>query len=59
MCSLFLLLLYMWYISNVQGFPFFSVYVLSYVCPVLSIWFEYPELLLLFQISCICPLYLV
>jgi hypothetical protein len=60
MCSLFLLILYMWYFSNVfVCFPFFSVFMkfivsvtLPYACPVLSMWFEYPELLLLF-ITCL------
>jgi hypothetical protein len=57
---------YMSYFSNVFGsFLFFSVFmiivsvILPYVCPVLSMWFEYPELLLLFLIAYICSLHLV
>jgi hypothetical protein len=45
---------------------FFCVFIMSivlvifpYAYPALSMWFEYPELLLLFLISCICSLYLV
>jgi hypothetical protein len=30
-----------------------------HMCPALSIWFEHPELPLLFLIACICSLYLV
>jgi hypothetical protein len=43
-----------------KRFPLFSVIVLSTVlvmlpcaCPVLSMWFEYTELLLLFLIACV------
>jgi hypothetical protein len=69
MCKLFLLILCMWYRSNVRVFicfPFFSVFMMSivsvifpYVCPVFNMWFEYPELPLLLLIACICSLYLV
>jgi hypothetical protein len=67
MCSLFLLILCMWYCSNVfTWFPFFCVFMMSivsvifqYVCPVFNTWFEYPELPLLLLIACICSLYLV
>jgi hypothetical protein len=60
-CSLSLLVLCMWYFSNVfRCFPFSSGFMMStvsvilpYVCPVFSMRFEYPELLLLFLISCI------
>jgi hypothetical protein len=38
--------------------PMVSVMVL-YFCPVFNMCFEYPELLLLFLIACICSLYLV
>jgi hypothetical protein len=66
MCNLSLLILRMRYFSTVfRRFHFFSVFmmfivsvILPYACPVLSIWFEYPELLLLFLIACICSLYL-
>jgi hypothetical protein len=46
MCTLFLLILYMWYFSDVfKRLPFFSVFMMSNVCysPVFNIWFEYPE----------------
>jgi hypothetical protein len=31
----------------------------SYVCPVFNMWLEYPKLLLLFLIACICSLHLL
>jgi hypothetical protein len=47
-------------------FPFLTVFktftvsvILSYVCPMFNICFEYPELLLLFLIDCMFSLYLV
>jgi hypothetical protein len=49
-CNLSLLILCMWYLSNVdEGFSFFSVFKLSivilpYVWSVLSMWFKYLEL---------------
>jgi hypothetical protein len=59
MCKLFLYNLCMWYFSCVfMCFPFlcvFMIYMVSlmgpYLCPVFSMWFEYPELPLLF---CYC-----
>jgi hypothetical protein len=56
--NLFLLAFYIWYISNVcRCFPFFSIFIilivsiiLPYMCPILNMRFEYPELLLLFFI---------
>jgi hypothetical protein len=64
MCKLPLL---MWYLSNVcKCFPSFCVIIMSsvsvmvpYVSPVFNMWFQYPELLLLFLIACIRSLYLV
>jgi hypothetical protein len=32
---------------------------IAYECPVFHIWFEYPELQLVFLIACNCSLYLV
>jgi hypothetical protein len=47
-------------------FTFFSVFmmytlsiIVPHVCPVLNIWFEYPELSLLFLVARICSLHLV
>jgi hypothetical protein len=65
MCKLFLVILWMWYFSNVfKYFHFFSVLMMSivsvmvpYVCPVFNMWLEYPKLLLLFLIACLCSLY--
>jgi hypothetical protein len=62
--NLSLLILCMWYLSNAfKCFPFFPVFVvlvtLPYAYPVLDMWFEYPELLLLFLIARICSLHLV
>jgi hypothetical protein len=62
-----LLILYMWYVSSVfMCFPFVCVFMMSMVsamvphlCPVFHMWLEYPELLLLFLIACMCSLYLV
>jgi hypothetical protein len=56
----------MWYFSSVLVcFPFSCVFMISmvsvmgpYLCPVFSMWFEYPELPLLF-FSNMCSLYLV
>jgi hypothetical protein len=58
-CNLFLLILCMWYCSNVfMSFPLLSVFTMSilsvifpYVCTVFNMWFEYPELPLLFLIA--------
>jgi hypothetical protein len=66
MCTLFLMILYMWYFSYVfKCFPFFSDFMMPvvsvmvpYVCLLFNIWFKYPELPLLFLISCICSLFL-
>jgi hypothetical protein len=57
----------MWYLSKVFNcLPFLPVLmtsivsaVVSYVCPVFNIWFEYPELALLLLIEWMCSLYLV
>jgi hypothetical protein len=57
----------MWYFSSVfVCFPFLCVFTISmvsvmgpYLCPVFSMWFEYPELPLLFFIADMCSLYLV
>jgi hypothetical protein len=67
MCNLSLLILHIWYFSNVfKCFPFFPVnvtsilcVVVSYVWTVFSILFEYPELPLLLLIACVYLLYLV
>jgi hypothetical protein len=67
MCRLSLYNLCMWYFSSVfMCFTFLCVFTISmvsvmgpYLCPVFSIWFEYPELLLLFFIANMCSLYLV
>jgi hypothetical protein len=53
---LFLYNLCMWYFSSVfMCFPFLCVFMISivsvmgpYLCPVFSMWFEYPELPLVF-----------
>jgi hypothetical protein len=66
-CSPSILVLYIWYFSSVfRCLPFFSVFktfimstILPYVCPVFSMWFEYPELLLLLLVACIYSWYLV
>jgi hypothetical protein len=66
-CNLFLLILCMWYRSNVFiCYTFLSVFMTSivsvifpYVYLVFSMWFEYPEFPLLLLIACICSLYLV
>jgi hypothetical protein len=46
--------------------PFFPVFIISrvsvmvaYVCRVFSMWFEYPELLLLLLMAWMCSLYLI
>jgi hypothetical protein len=57
----------MWYGSSVfKCFPFSPIFIMSmvsvifpYVCPVFSMWFECPGLLLLLLILCVCSLYLV
>jgi hypothetical protein len=57
-----LLILYVWYFSCVfKCFPFLCAITMSiapvivpYLCPVFSMWFEYPQLLLLFLTACIC-----
>jgi hypothetical protein len=59
MCSLSLLILCIRYFSKVfMCFSVFIMFIVSvihpYVCPVFSMWFGYPELLLLFLIACIC-----
>jgi hypothetical protein len=59
--NLSLLIIYMWYFSSVlECFPFIYVLIMfivpvmvSYLCSVFNMWFEYPELLLLFLIACI------
>jgi hypothetical protein len=65
-CIACFLILYMCYFPNVfKYFPYFSVIFLSiisvmvsYVCPVFNICFEYSELPLMLLIACICFLYL-
>jgi hypothetical protein len=55
----------MWYLSKVlKYFRLFPVVIISIVSamvlyPVFSVWFEYPELLLLLLMSWICSLYLL
>jgi hypothetical protein len=66
-CRFSLLVLYIWYLSYVlRCLPFLPVVITSIVsditphaCPAFNMWFEYPELLLLLLMSCICSLYLV
>jgi hypothetical protein len=66
-CRFSLLVLYIWYLSNVfRCLPFLPVVITSivsvvtlYECPIFNMWFRYPELLLLLLISCVCSLYLV
>jgi hypothetical protein len=66
LCNLSLLILYIWYLSDVKMFSFFFIFIMSivsviepHVCPVFNIRFEYPGLPLLILIACICSLYLV
>jgi hypothetical protein len=67
MCRFSLLVLYIWYLSNVlRCVPFLPVVITSivsvitpYAYPVFNMWFEYPEILLLLLMSCKCSLYLV
>jgi hypothetical protein len=67
MCKLFLLISYILYFSSAFNcFPYLRVFTLStasvvipYACPMFNMWFEYAELILLFQITCICSMHLV
>jgi hypothetical protein len=59
-------IVYVAFFQCVQVFPFLCVLMMSivsvmvlYLYPVFNMWSEYPELLLLFLIACICSLYLV
>jgi hypothetical protein len=64
MCTLFILIRQMQYFSQLFFLPFVLMtsivfVVVPHVCSVFSIWFEYPELLLLFCIAWMCSLSLV
>jgi hypothetical protein len=66
MCKLFLLILYICYLSNVyKCLPFKCSYNDHFICygsicmSLFNMWLEYPEFLLLFLIPCICSLYLL
>jgi hypothetical protein len=62
-----LLILLMWYFSKVfKCLLFFPVFIISivsftvaYIYPDFSMWYEYPQLLLLFLVAWSCSLYLI
>jgi hypothetical protein len=61
--SVFTHFIYMVFFQFVQTFSLFLFFLRHSLCPlyspVFNIWLEYPELLLLFLIACMCSLYLV